>query len=121
MKRMNRKGYIYSLFVFLIFLSVFLVVITNIKSVTMMQESNYDKITVLKASGVARNLEIILGEAEGTPGFICADFENEIDDASDGMPFNVELDCSKSPVGLSVSTLSCDYIYGYRPLGCPSP
>jgi hypothetical protein len=55
-KRMNRKGYVFSLFVFLIFLTVFIAVITNSKAASMMQESAYEKIAMMKASNLARNI-----------------------------------------------------------------
>ena len=57
---MNKKGYIASLFVSGLFLAVFIIAITSMKSVSVMQESTYEKISIMKVTGLSRNIEDIL-------------------------------------------------------------
>ena len=91
---MRRKGYIYSLFVFLIFISVFLIAITNVKSVSVMQESNYDKITIMKISNVARNVVEISSSVSD-----CNELKSELESAN--LPFDLDVECLNSRVTLT--------------------
>lgn len=54
---MKRRGYIFSLFVFLMFVPILLLAVSNVKSVSVMQESNYEKIAMMKASRMIKNLD----------------------------------------------------------------
>lgn len=93
---MKQKGYVYGLLVFLIFVAVFIKAITNMKSVSVMQASNYDRITMMKISHMAKNLQTIwpsinptLPDAQAR----CTYLENKIRSYSDKLPFEVSVDC----------------------------
>jgi len=84
---MGKKGYVFSLIVFLLFVSTFVVVITNLKSVSIIQDSNYDKTTIEKGSSMCKNIEYLLAS-----GMDCTALNAKINNAK--LPFTVLLDCS---------------------------
>jgi hypothetical protein len=96
---MKRKGYIVSLFVFMIFIAVFLVAVTNIKASSMKQESSYDRIGIMKASRFANNLEEVMDTFRDAnlptnyQGFCSSKLEPALSSFSDEVAFTVAADC----------------------------
>jgi hypothetical protein len=82
--KMKRKGYIFSMFVFMIFIFVFVMVITGINYQSIVQETDYETITVLKMSSLANNIKELRAA-----GASCANIEAGI--SSD--QFDVSVQC----------------------------
>ncbi len=91
---MRKKGYVYNMLVFLVFIAAFAVVITSLKSASIMQDSGYERITMMKAANLARNI----GELDST-GIDCAELESELDSAE--LPYEIDVDCEASVVSIS--------------------
>jgi len=107
--KMKRNGYVYGLLVFLIFVSVFLVAITNMKSISVMQESNYDKITMMKISRTVRNIENVWPsfKTDLPPQARCVQFGKDLDGE---LPFEISVSCNPTgPMYLSVMSHSGRY------------
>jgi len=122
---MKQKGYVFSLFVFMIFVAVFVMAVTYTKSISFAQDSSYREITMMKISNFARNLEDLKWYV-GPPGppadnqAHCVRLRNELKSLT--LPFHVVLDCETGTpphvTKISVSSPSCDYIYGFVPATC---
>lgn len=104
---MKRKGYVFSIFVFAIFASVFVIAVTNAKSVAVLQEASYDEIKVMKAGNLYRNVDMILKSGLVDSAAVKDAIESE------ELPFNVTLEPS-----LSVASKDCKVIYGFVPPDC---
>jgi hypothetical protein len=113
---MKRKGYITSLFVFTAFVAVFLLAATTLKSVSLVQESDYERVSIMKAARVAHNLEYLMGALDAD-GINCSEVQGDIEGTR--LPFKVKLDCY-ADVGeiVAVNLRSCSYIYGFRTDEC---
>lgn len=105
---MKKKGYAYSLFVFLVFVSVFIIVVTNVKSVSVMQESNYERVTIMKASELGKNIEYLLAK-----GVDCGKIQIALSELN--LPFKAG--CG-APSTVCVESISGNYTYG-DPTVCP--
>lgn len=103
---MRQKGYVFSIFVFMLFLVVFIAAVANLKSEYVAQESNYGSIASLKASGVWKNAEDVLL----TPGVNCTTAASAITSAK--MPFSIEIDCSGAKPAVSVNSQDCSAVFG---------
>lgn len=100
----SRKGYVFSLFVFLIMAGAFILVITNMKSVSVLQDSNYERITMMKASNLAKNI------AEVTNAVNCPTVLGTLDEFTS---FTVTVDCYDSHI-VKVTSQSGGYSYSAR-------
>lgn len=112
---MKRKGYIFSLFVFFMFVSVFIVAATHAKSVSVLEESNYDRVSLMKASNVIRNLRNAVDygtlcavgvDASGSPVASETGAVRTVEDA--GMPFEIDVGCSLAVATVTVTTPAGD-------------
>ena len=104
MKRtfMNRRGYVFSLMVFLLFLSVFIILAAFIKSLDVMQDSSYDRISIMKASNIARNLDYLRPYVKqpggvANPTARCSTWKNDLD--LPNLPVVVIFDCQSMNPG----------------------
>ncbi len=88
----SRKGYVFSLFVFLIMAGAFVIAITNMKSVSVLQDSNYERITIMKASNLAKNI------AGAVDSGNCPQAQSLISANAAEWPFAVDLNCDDSIV-----------------------
>jgi hypothetical protein len=113
---MKRKGYVMSLFVFTAFLAVFLLAATTLKSVSLVQESDYERVSIMKAARVAHNLEYLM-EALYRDGINCSEVQGDIEGTQ--FPFKVKLDCYADVEDMvAVNLVNCRYIYGFRTDEC---
>lgn len=103
---MKKKGYAYSLFVLLIFTSVFIIVVTNMKSVSVMQDSSYERVTMTKASELGKNIEYMQSK-----GITCPVLQNALAGIT-----QFKIGCTASAI--CVQSISGDYTYG-DPSVCP--
>jgi hypothetical protein len=104
---MKRKGYIVSLFVFLLFLAVFLLAVTIIKSNSLMQESNYERISIMKASRISVNVEAMVDNLK-TAGKDCDSIALKLDDYLDS-PYQINASCASSNVTVVLESVSGDF------------
>ncbi len=91
---MKRKGYVYSMLVFLIFIAVFLLVITNLKSVSVVERSAYGSMEIMKISEFARNVEEVWPSFKSALPLQarCSQFGNRIDGE---FPFETSVTCDQ--------------------------
>jgi len=109
---MKQKGYVFSIFVFAIFASVFAIAVTNAKSVAVLQEASYDEIKVMKAGNLYRNVDMIISSGEVNVALAKGIIMGE------EMPFDILIDTVSAPPRVSVGTGSCDLSYGFQTAGC---
>jgi hypothetical protein len=100
---MKKKGYIFSLMIFLVFLAVFITVIASIKSASVAHDATYEKTAIMKASNMCRNIGLLTEY-----GVTCSGLNNHIN--SSDLPFDVTFTCG--PKTYLVSTLSDRYSCG---------
>jgi hypothetical protein len=103
MMKMKKKGYVFSLLVFLVFIAVFILVITINKSLSVVQDSNYEQITMMKISRLGKNIDYVLDN-----GVDC--FQLNVDINSAALPFDAVLLCSPTEV-LQITSKNGDYEY----------
>jgi hypothetical protein len=104
---MKRKGYIVSLFVFLLFLAVFLLAVTIVKSNSLMQESNYERLSIMKASRISVNIEAMVDNLKAA-GETCNNIALTLDDSLDP-PYQVSASCVSSNVTVTLESVSGDF------------
>ena len=99
LRRMGNKGYVLSLMVFLILFSVFLMAITYSKSITMMEQSAYESVAIMKASRLGRNM-VSMG-LSARLGDACAEFQKYLHVSSGDqlpVPVTISVDCAVNKV-----------------------
>lgn len=96
----QKRGYVYSLTVFLIFVSIFVLVSTNIKSLYVLQDSNAGEAATHKISGLAKNIEAI------ESNYACADLQSELSGVSYA---DIVVDCTAGSEKATVVSRSGTY------------
>jgi len=109
---MKNKGYAFSLVVFLLFVPVLLMAVTNIKSASIDQESAYESLSMMKAARAAHYLEAYKVAYYSPSSGTCDGFASNMDDFIQQIPLKITIDCGAPPTA-KVSSYG-NYTYSFN-------